>query len=153
MTDAEGARLERAYAERVAMQDQAHPGYRNAWSRFATFLLAYGGQHVVPPLVPDPLLAPFTKWGQRWEGPVLHRPMQRSQCHNNAIALWREGHAAAIGTGYALADDGLWREHSWAVSHAGELVETTVVMEIYFGVELRGSDAESFAAGANIPFE
>lgn len=146
MTDPDGARLGRLYAERVALQDRSFPGYEAAWKRFCGLVLGHGGRLVVPPLSPDPMLGFLAERARLWDNPVAHRPLRRSECHGNAVGLWRQGDAVAIGTGYALSDDGLWRSHSWALSPEGELVETTMEREAYFGVELSGDEAERFAA-------
>ena len=70
---------------------------------------------------------------------------ERSDCHSNAVALWRTGEAIAIGTGYALSRDELWREHSWAWDGDGRLIETTEPRTRYFGVRMEGPQAEWFA--------
>jgi YD repeat-containing protein len=63
----------------------------------------------------------------------------------NAVALWRKGDAIAIGTGYALSSDLLWREHSWAWDSEGRLIETTETRTRYFGVRMDGPQADWFA--------
>jgi hypothetical protein len=52
---------------------------------------------------------------------------------------------AAIGAGYALSDDGLWRPHSWDVDVDGTAVETTIDRQMYVGVTLDGVQALEFA--------
>jgi hypothetical protein len=47
------------------------------------------------------------------EGTVYLNEMAENSCHWNVAALWlqkREG-ITAVATGYALSDDGLWRQH------------------------------------------
>jgi hypothetical protein len=63
----------------------------------------------------------------------------------NAVALWRHGEAVAIGTGYALSDDALWREHSWAWDRQGAVIETTEPRVRYFGLRFEGEQADWFA--------
>lgn len=75
---------------------------------------------------------------------VLHLGA-RSNCHVNAVTLWRSGEAVAIGTGYALSDDQLWREHSWAWDRDGYLIETTEPRNRYYGLRMDGPRAERFA--------
>lgn len=49
-------------------------------------------------------------------------------------------------TGYALSDDGYWRQHSsWCLSPARRLIETTVRREHYFGFRLSEDEAFAFA--------
>jgi hypothetical protein len=46
-----------------------------------------------------------------------------------------------IAFGYALAPDGLWRQHSWGVdAEDGRIVETTVRRVCYYGFVLNGVD-------------
>ena len=49
-----------------------------------------------------------------------------------------------IGTGYALADDGLWREHSFGVLREGVL-ETMAPKQKYFGLLLVSEAADVLA--------
>lgn len=97
---------------------------------------------------PDALLETFTDEGAAVPESVTCRFHRggRSACHANAVALWRSGKALAIGTGYALSDDGLWREHSWAWDGDGVLLETTESRTRYFGIRMEGTRAEAFAS-------
>jgi hypothetical protein len=72
--------------------------------------------------------------------------MAPSMCHGNALGLWlASGGGVRVATGYALSDDGLWRQHSWALVD-GRLVETTPCPRLrYFGFELSHAEAEEFA--------
>jgi hypothetical protein len=100
---------------------------------------------VVPPIAPDPMIDVFRTRGWLWSSSARFVGGEVSACHHNAVALWRSGDACAIGSGYALSDDGRWREHTWGVAEDGELLETTEARTAYFGVELRGQSAEQFA--------
>ena len=51
----------------------------------------------------------------------------------------------AIATGYALSDDGLWRQHTWGILRDG-ILETTEARIEYFGLLLQGERADEFAA-------
>lgn len=139
------ARLATMYDERVADHDRTHVGYGAAWAEFVAVVLRHGGRLVVPPPSPDPLLDMLRTEGRVWRGDVTLRPLQQSDCHRNAVSLWRDGEAPGVGTGYALSDDGLWREHSWGVGARGELLETTEDRRIYFGIEFKGEDVQWFA--------
>jgi hypothetical protein len=141
----EAERLASVYAERVAGQDREHPGYAGAWHRFAATVLRHGGTHVVPPLRPDPLMELLRTEGRPFPGDAVVQEGAPSDCHRNAVALWRAGTAVAIGTGYALSDDGLWREHSWAVGADGRVIETTEKRIVYFGVVFADERAAWFA--------
>ena len=135
-----------AFAARVAEHDRAHPGYAAAWQRFAATLLAIGGTDVVPPGSADPLVDLLRTEGGVVPAPdVVPRAGEPGDCHVNAVRLWRTGDAVAIGTGYALSADGLWREHSWGVDAAGRIVETTAERVTYYGVTMTGERAQWFA--------
>src|SRR5215210_8253555 len=98
--------LAAVYAERVHDQDLAHPGYASAWEAFSSNVLQHGGVHVVPPLQPDPLIGLIDEEGGELSvASVVMRTGERSDCHANAVALWRAGEVIALGTGYALSDD------------------------------------------------
>jgi hypothetical protein len=133
------------FARRVAQQSRRWPGYQAAWNRFAAVLLVHGGEQVVPPLAPDLLVDVFRTHGRVWPTPARFVEGRASACHHNAVALWRSGEAAAMGSGYALSEDRLWREHTWGIAHDGQLIETTEPRTAYFGIELRDGSAERFA--------
>ncbi len=141
------AERRRLFERRVEEQDAQEPGYAEAWAEFRASVLCHGGTDVVPPLFPDSLLRPLIDHGSALPESVTSvlRLGQQSQCHTNAVALWRSGEAVAIGTGYALSDDQLWREHSWAWSPTGELIETTAARVRYFGLRFEGERARWFA--------
>jgi hypothetical protein len=73
--------------------------------------------------------------------------MARSNCHKNVAEFWqrRSGNLIALATGYALSDDGLWRQHSWGI-RSNAIFETTEPRKIYFGVRLEGSVADLSAS-------
>ena len=77
------------------------------------------------------------------------------ECHHNTAALcsgeqlWRflrrrDLPKVKIATGWALYEDGLWRNHSWGVTTDGTVVETTVPFAAYFGVVLSPAEQERF---------
>jgi hypothetical protein len=85
-------------------------------------------------------------------GRVQLQVMERSACHENVAKLWRQrlNGITAVGTGYALTPDDLWRQHSWGVGADHAIIETTALRSKYFGILLYGDDADSFA-DANLP--
>jgi hypothetical protein len=103
-------------------------------------LLEIGGEELVATpleLGLDPFAPVLTKLGEVMQYPVKLREMEASQCHHNVEKLLKGKKLTAMGTGYGLSDDGLWRSHSWGLKQIrGELliIETTVSREIYFGV-------------------
>ena len=93
-------------------------------------LLTFAGETVCfPPCEED--LNNILSYGQFWIGgnAKLMRG-EPSQCHVNSANLWEQNKdATRICTGYALSEDGIWRQHSWLVWHkarSNQIVETTV---------------------------
>jgi hypothetical protein len=62
---------------------------------------------------------------------------QPSDCHANSLGVWAKAPTrTAMMTGYALSEDGMWREHSWAVERTKtgtRVIETTTSRVAYFG--------------------
>lgn len=133
------------FERRLAAQDEMHPGYRDAWLAFEEAVVKHGGRAVVPPMKPDALIGLLLEEGSLVEGRSAQLVEgDRSNCHVNAARLWRSKRCDGIGTGYALSEDGLWREHSWGASN-GEVVETTTRRILYFGVLMSDERAAWFA--------
>lgn len=104
-------------------------------------LLELGGHEVV--LSGDePNLAPLLERGRSRPGAGSKAvPMTPSMCHSNAALLWKaSGGSIGVGTGYALSDDGLWRQHSWSTDR-GVILETTAPRVLYFGRDLMPGEA------------
>ncbi len=79
-------------------------------------------------------------------GPITLKVMKSSSCHQNVASIWTQKKFGIVGvaTGYALSDDGLWRQHSWGILREG-LLETTEARLKYFGVVFQGEKADFFA--------
>lgn len=59
---------------------------------------------------------------------------ERSNCHENGMKQWlRHPTKYRIAGGYALSEDGLWRQHSWLVDKMDRTYETTVPRVMYYG--------------------
>lgn len=106
-------------------------------------LLTHGGWGVVP-LAGDPHIDRLGSGAACvWPG-AGSRAMKgggRNRCHGNAaLAFLRRWPDLLIGTGYALSDDGVWRQHSWLFEHRQgaptSVRETTVPRLVYAGVIL-----------------
>jgi hypothetical protein len=103
-------------------------------------LLEIGGEELVaipPEIGMDPFVLLFAKEGKAMSHPIRLRRMEPSQCHANVEKLIHQKKIAAMATGYALSEDGLWRSHSWGLTQKRDglvIIETTVAREIYFGV-------------------
>jgi hypothetical protein len=80
--------------------------------------------------------------GQTWPGDEARsEPMEESSCHVNTAILFKRG-GGSIASGFALSEDGLWREHSWIVEGGKRdaLVETTVLRLLYHGYLLSAEE-------------
>ena len=124
------------YRRRVDAYVDVDAEFGNRWRAWCRRLLAEGGRLVVPPRDPEPdldeLLASARVFGSAHESVAG----QDNDCHANVAGLWVRGQVAAIGTGYALSEDGLWRQHSWGLRESGVVVETTYQRVRYVGIQV-----------------
>ena len=108
-------------------------------------LLSHGGLAVVPS--DEPHLEAIVKWGfTQKDGRAKKAAGRPINCHANSAILWsKKPDTLAIVTGWALSDDGVWRQHTWVRERkSGRIHETTVPRILYFGVELTPEEAEHF---------
>lgn len=113
-------------------------------------ILAFGGHEVCMPLVEDDYFA-IMKRGQFFYGDHAHlKKGLPSHCHCNAAQFWAANKGRCqICTGYALSEDGIWRQHSWVVqplTRSWRIWETTVKRVAYFGVIFDDAECERFYA-------
>lgn len=112
-------------------------------------LLGYGGRHLV--CLPDAQMQRLIDEGIVMRGRALMRRGKPSSCHENVAWMWGNNHRDyRIATGYALSDDGLWRQHSWLINSDGRIVETTEKRVLYYGYMLSIDEAARFAF-SNLP--
>jgi hypothetical protein len=114
--------------------------------RLKELLLHLGGEFLVAPPKPDQDVPMLLEQGFLMSGPIMLNVMESSSCHRNVASVWirKEFGIVGIATGYALSDDGLWRQHTWGVLRAGVL-ETTEERLKYFGLLFQGKRADFFA--------
>jgi len=75
-----------------------------------------------------------------------------NRCHINAACAWRPEHKKyVLVTGYALSEDGLWRQHSWLRDRKGRVVETTDPRLLYYGYEMALYEALAFSIAQIMP--
>lgn len=73
-----------------------------------------------------------------------------NQCHLNSINYWKKKKDTkdiVFMTGYALSEDGIWRQHSWLLSQgiaSSKVIETTTPRIAYFGYILTEEEAQAF---------
>lgn len=86
--------------------------------------------------------------GQFFYGSKYMKKGEDCRCHQNVAYLWDANRGRCqIATGYALSEDGLWRQHSWVVQPMTRTVkvwETTVERVAYFGVVLNDEECQEF---------
>jgi hypothetical protein len=111
-------------------------------------LLSFGGDEVALTLEED--LEKILERGtllRTWEDTAYSEmPGEPGQCHRNTAALWEANpDRIAIWTGWALSEDGMWRQHSWGWDiEEGAIVETTEDRVMYYGFELTKREARKF---------
>ena len=104
-------------------------------------LLSFGGKEIVPREEPD--LSKIVKRGKLFKNKAKLTKLRMISCHTNAVELYAtKGYK--IATGWALSDDGLWRQHSWCIDSGNNIVETTKRRKKYFGFVLMQKEAKKF---------
>ncbi|MBQ8806613.1 MAG: hypothetical protein IJZ68_09245 [Bacteroidaceae bacterium] len=111
-------------------------------------LLKFGGEEVCLPAYDEDVFKIMER-GQLWYGDRIHMMKGKpSQCHRNSSYCWEANQdKAVLCTGYALSEDGMWRQHSWLVElrpRRNKIVETTVPRIAYFGFGMTTEEARDF---------
>lgn len=99
--------------------------YASDESEIMRRLLDFGGYAVVMAWHESDAEAILER-GQLWYGDrIIMQKGEPSQCHTNSAMLWEANKSRtlegpyreelALATGYAMSEDGLWRQHSWCV--------------------------------------
>lgn len=128
----------RRYEDRWLRWKNEDPGL----VRLRNILLNIGGKEVVPIYEPD-----TSKLLTR--GHVINKEnirmdnMRDSKCHSNVAYMYGENDSVKIATGWALSEDGLWRQHSWGLTKS-DIVETTKKRCVYYGIALDDDESEEF---------
>ncbi len=117
-------------------------------------LLSFAGSEACLQIF-DPDIEKILTRSQFWGGDrVLLEKGEPSQCHRNSSQKWYENKDKyVICTGYALSDDGMWRQHTWLVQ-LGEkenaICETTEKRVLYYGFVLTESESMNFWERENV---
>jgi len=149
LTEDERERLLAFYRNRVDGYVGVDVGYGQRWRSWCRNLLSYGGSLVVPPGVPESDLGALLAGASMFGPATRFVGRDPNACHHNVAVLWIDGEITSIGTGYALSDDGLWRQHSWGVDADGAVVETTARRRAYVGIVLPARAPSMKFAGSN----
>ena len=137
------------YQDTLEEMKKLHPKMDERLFDLKQILLSFGGEATCLPGYEDDL-SEILKYGQLWLGTNI-KMMKGvpSQCHRNSCDLWEQNKEnTRICTGYALSDDGMWRQHSWVIwmkPNSNQIVETTVPRIAYFGFVMTTEQCEKFA--------
>lgn len=155
VTPLETNKMDAEWRERVT-QSQAWavgykgpiPDYLKETLELRNRLLTFGGEEVCMPFV-EADLEKIQSRGQLWLGDLSTMMVgQRSQCHRNSALLWEANKdVILIATGYALSEDGMWRQHTWCIMINDEntyVVETTTPRVAYFGFVMNLDESQTF---------
>lgn len=112
-------------------------------------LLSFAGNAVCLPDYEEDL-ENILDYGQFWIGYTAELVKgQACHCHANASRIWEKNKdTMTICTGYALSDDGMWRQHSWVAQKQPcmhQIIETTERRVLYFGFAMTPELCENFA--------
>lgn len=126
-----------------------HPSMNSRLFDLRQKLLTFAGEAICfPPYEED--LDNILNYGQFWVG--SNAKLMRgepSRCHANSANLWEQNkEATRICTGYALSEDGMWRQHSWLVWHksrSNRIIETTAKRIAYYGFVMPYDMCQQFA--------
>ena len=136
------------FDDRLKVLDEQIPGYWGAFQHLEKLMnVAVPGTTVVVTPWPCEFLPQLLEEGAIHEGNVRKSHGRPISCHHNVARQWRSKRFSAIGTGFGLSADGLWREHSWGLT-SKSIIETTQVRVAYFGVRLTGENAIRFTMEA-----
>lgn len=110
--------------------------------------LNFGGEEVCLPYMDEDKEKIIIR-GQIWYGDkITMMKGEDSQCHYNSALLWEVNKDKfRIATGYALSDDGMWRQHTWCIwlkPRQNRIIETTVKRELYYGFVMTEKECEEF---------
>ena len=113
-------------------------------------LLSFGGEATSLPILEEDIDDILEK-GQFWFGSGARLLKGRDiRCHENSCRLYNLNKDKAdirICTGYALSDDGMWRQHTWLIrhnAHSNQIIETTKKRIGYFGFVMTPEQCDEF---------
>jgi hypothetical protein len=129
-----------AMLDRYKRATEKDENWKTLWQR----LTGIGGKAIIiPSSLRDEHLVDLIRNGQGLGGVETLEKMEPHQCHKNTALLYDNGKVDDIVTGYALSEDGFWRQHTWGL-RGNEFIETTAKRVFYYGVILTDDQAEKF---------
>lgn len=143
--------------EAIGVDKEQHPIYFHETKEhlekllnLRTKILSFGGEEVCLPYIEDDLDL-ILHDSQFWYGDhAIFKKGIPSRCHQNiACYFLNNPEKMKICTGYALSDDGMWRQHTWGLrtykTKDDVIIESTVPRVAYYGTVLSTEDAHKFA--------
>lgn len=121
----------------------------NELMKLRSLLLSFGGEEVNF-LDEEEDLQNILKRGQLYYGDKVHMMVgEPCKCHSNSCYCWDANRKVSrICTGYAVNEDGLWRQHSWVINQKDsggiQIIETTTKRLLYFGFVMTYKECENF---------
>lgn len=137
------------FQDTVEAAKKIHPFMDERLFELRDKLLDFAGESVCLPGCEEDL-DNILNYGQFWVGNNIKMMRgEPSQCHANSCNLWEQNKdTTRICTGYALSNDGMWRQHSWLIWHkarSNQIVETTKQRILYYGFVMPYDMCEEFA--------
>jgi len=111
------------------------------YNAFSKQLLKIGGNGLI--FVPEGDLNNLVARGRPFfDAPIERLIGKRHSSHCNSLKWWQENKTKySIATGYALFEDGLWRQHTW-LWNGTTVFETLQPCLMYWGFVLTAAEAE-----------
>jgi hypothetical protein len=111
-------------------------------------LLSFGGHEVCLPET-DNKAENILGRGQFWYGDRLYKTSGKTnQSPSNSANFWyKNQNKAVVCTGYALDENGIWKQHTWCVEPRtlrSRIIETTQKKVAYFGFAMTEIEAVEF---------
>ena len=113
--------------------------YVKGWDKLLTKLKQYGGVMINPQPEAEEQVKGLINEGRIFDASKLRFQLGKiGGCHENSFRTWAETVELQLVRGYAL-DGEYWNQHSWLWNPGtGEMIETTLQYEKYFGVVADG---------------
>lgn len=124
-----------------------------ALRRLRATLLDLGGVEVI--FSPHHVLqaGKMLKRGRAFNLPVATLMGAPKACHRNTALAFANDLISTIATGFAVGPDETWLEHSWGIDlERGAIIETTMEMTQYYGVQLTPTECKRFVYFAMFGF-
>lgn len=140
--------IEQVLPKNISDYPESFVNMMKAMLQMRTLLLSFGGSEVCMPDYDEDVYN-IIKRGQLWYGDRIHMMKgEPCQCHRNSSRCWEVNQdKTVLCTGYALSEDGMWRQHSWLVElrpRKNRIVETTLPRVAYFGFGMTLIEARKF---------